>query len=265
MIDRRWTGGVRAQRVRLEGLLSIVIGIAVWELAVRAFARTSLIVVPPSAIVQALIELVRTGELQKHIWASFLAGLYGYVSAAGTGIAVGMLMARRQTLQNVLDPWVAALYATPQIALAPLFVVWLGIGLGSKVCVVFLVAVFPILVNAFTGVKVIDPELVEAARSVGASERQVFFKVLVPGALPLIVSGLRLGLGRALIGIVVGELVGASAGLGYLISVSAQTFDTASLFVGVTLLAMVGVIGNEGLKYLEHRIAPWRERLGHDA
>lgn len=256
---------LQTQQAKIEAALSVGIGLLLWEIVVWAFTRTDLIVVPPSAIVQAFMELLRSGALQKHIWVSFTEFSAGYLLAAFVGIPVGMLMGRSRALRGVLEPWVIALYATPTIALAPLFIVWLGIGLASKVGIVFLVSVFPILVNSQTGVRMVDVDLVDAALAAGANRRQVFFKVLVPGAFPFLVTGLRLGVGRALIGVVVGELVGAQAGLGYLIAVSAQTFDTASLFVGVVIFAFSGILANEGLKYLEMRIAPWRENIERGA
>jgi NitT/TauT family transport system permease protein len=157
-----------------------------------------------------------------------------------------------------MDPWVSMLYSTPIIALGPLFILWFGIGMSSKVAVIFLVVVFPVLLNAFVGLSTTDLGLIEAARSFGATTAQVFSKVRFPAALPFIVTGLRLGVARGLVGVVVAELFGAKAGLGYLILISAQTFDTAALFVGVLILAFTGVVAVEILKWIERQLAPWR-------
>ncbi len=128
----------------------------------------------------------------------------------------------------------------------------------SKVALVFLSAVFPILVNTLTGVRVTDPELVEAARAFGARRRDVFVKVLIPAAVPFIVAGLRLGVGRGIIGVVVGELLGATAGIGYMLYTAGQTFDTAAVFVGVVIIGLFGITSDVALKWLETRLAPWR-------
>jgi NitT/TauT family transport system permease protein len=150
------------------------------------------------------------------------------------------------------------LYATPVIALGPLFVLWLGIGVGSKIAIIFLTSVFPILINTIVGLTTTDRNLIEVARAYGASERQIFTKIRLPSATPFVIAGLRLGVARALVGVVVAELFGARAGLGFMILGSAQNFDTAGLYVGVLILAVAGIVSVELLKALERRLAPWR-------
>jgi NitT/TauT family transport system permease protein len=204
------------------------------------------------------VELWRAQELQVHMWTSLLEFTLGFVIASVVGIAAGVMMATSETLRDLADPWVSMLYSTPIIALGPLFILWFGIGMSSKVAVIFLVVVFPVLLNAFVGLSTTDPGLLEAARSFGATTAQTFSKVRFPAALPFIVTGLRLGVARGLVGVVVAELFGAKAGLGYLILISAQTFDTAALFVGVLILAFSGVVAVEVLKWIERRLAPWR-------
>ena len=150
------------------------------------------------------------------------------------------------------------LYATPILALGPLFILWFGIGIVSKIAVIFLVAMFPIMVNSYVGLTTTETTLIEVARSLGANGPQIYVKVRLPSAVPYIVAGLRLGTARALVGVVVAEMFGARAGLGYLILAAAQRFDTAALFVGVFILAIAGVVSVEFLKWLEVRLAPWR-------
>jgi NitT/TauT family transport system permease protein len=175
------------------------------------------------------------------------------------GIPLGILTATNDALRDYLDPWMNGLYATPTVALAPLFIMWFGIDIWSKVAVVFLSAVFPILINTYTGIQATDLHLIEAARSFNASRLQMFTKVLIPSAIPFIIAGMRLGVGRGIVGVVVGEIFAARAGLGFLISTSGQVFDTAGLFVGVVVLAVTGILSMELLKMLERRVAPWRE------
>ena len=240
------------------GVASMVGGFLLWEVAVRLLVRGDLIVVPPSAIWTAFVRLLRSGELATNLAVSGAEFAHGFALSTVVGIPLGVLMASSRTLRALLDPWVAALNSTPRIALAPLLIVWLGIGLASKVALVFLSAVFPILINTLTGVRVIDAELVEAARAFGARPRDVFLKVLIPAAVPFIVAGLRLGVSRGIIGVVVGELLGSTAGIGYMLYTAGQTFDTAALFVGVVVIACFGMGSDLALKWLEGRLAPWR-------
>ena len=242
----------------LLGTISVVGGFIVWEVAVRLFVKGDLIIVPPSAIWSTFVRLARSGELATNLAVSGLEFAYGFALAIVVGIPVGALMATSRTIGALLDPWVAAFNSTPRIALAPLLIVWLGLGLSSKVALVFLSAVFSILVNTLTGVRVIDPELVEAARAFGARRHHVFVKVLIPAAVPFIVAGLRLGVSRGIIGVVVGELLGSTAGIGYMLYTAGQTFDTAAIFVGVVVIAIFGVSSDVALKWLEGRLAPWR-------
>jgi ABC-type nitrate/sulfonate/bicarbonate transport system permease component len=240
------------------GVVSLVGGFALWEASVRLFVRGDLIVVPPSAIWTTFVRLLVSGALATHLGVSGVEFAYGFALAIVVGIPLGIVMASSRTVHALLDPWVAAFNSTPRIALAPLLIVWLGIGVASKVALVFSSAVFPILINTLTGVRVIDAELVEAARAFGARPRDVFAKVLLPGAVPFIVAGLRLGVSRGIIGVVVGELLGSTAGIGYMLYTAGQTFDTAALFVGVVVIACFGVGSDVLLKWLETRLAPWR-------
>jgi ABC-type nitrate/sulfonate/bicarbonate transport system permease component len=150
------------------------------------------------------------------------------------------------------------LYATPIIALGPLFILWLGIGVASKIAIVFLTAVFPILINTVVGLTATERTLIDVARSLGATNMQIYTKIRIPGATPYVVAGLRLSVARALVGVVVAELFGARAGLGFLILTSAQNFDTPALFVGVIIFAVAGVASVGLLKWLEQYFAAYR-------
>jgi NitT/TauT family transport system permease protein len=161
-------------------------------------------------------------------------------------------------VKDFLDPWVSAVYATPTVALAPLFIFVFGIDAASKMAVVFLLAVFPIVINTATGIRSTEQIYIDAARSFSANRGQIFTKVLIPSALPFIVAGLRLGIGRGLVGVVVGEFIGARAGLGYMIFRSSQGFEIDAMWAGVFLLAGTGVLSVIVLQKVERRLAPWR-------
>jgi NitT/TauT family transport system permease protein len=247
---------------RLLAAASLLVGALLWEFVARVLIHNALFLAPLSSVCGALVRLARSGELAAYSWISFQEFALGFGLAAGLGIALGLAMAASRALRAVLDPWVNALQATPLIALGPLFVLWFGLGPASKVAVVFIVSLFPILVNTTSGVRETPALLVEAARSFGASGRQVYREVMLPAALPFIVAGLRLGVARGLVGVVVGELFASRGGLGYLIQVSAQTYDTAALFAAVLLFALAGVLSTQALLWLEGRLAPWRRAGG---
>ncbi len=242
----------------LRGTASVVGALVIWELAARYLVANPLFFSPFSLVVVRAIELWQSGELQTHIWVSLLEFAGGYFLAAIVGIFLGIVMANSRIVRDLFDPWMSMLYSTPIIALGPLFILWMGIGVMSKIAIIFLVAVFPILINTLTGLTNTDRTYIEVARSLGAGPAQIYTKVRIPSALPYIIAGLRLSVARALVGVVVAELFGSRAGLGYLILNSAQTFDTAAVFVGVAILSIAGIVSVEFLKWIEGRLAPWR-------
>ncbi len=243
----------------LRWCLSFLIAIALWEFCARVIVDNKLFVTPLSSIAVRAVELWSTGELQTHLYVSFLEFAGGFALSIVVGIGLGVVLAEFSMIRGLVDPWISMLYATPIIALGPLFILWLGIGMFSKIVIVFLVAVFPILINTITGLTTTDRTIIEVARSFGANQRQIYTKVRMPAALPFIIAGLRLSVARALVGVVVAEMFGARAGLGFLIINAAQSFDTAGVFVGVIILAIAGVLSVEFLKWLEGRLAPWRD------
>lgn len=242
-----------------RGALSLVAGFLVWEWVARYLVKSTLIIVPPSHVVESFAELVAKGELQTHVYVTGFEFIVGFGLAAVLGVGFGIAIGVSNAVRDVLDPWLSALYATPVVAFAPLFVVWMGIGPSSKVAVAFLLAVLPIIINTSAGIRTTDQNLVDVARSFAARRGQVFRKILIPYALPFIIAGLRLGVGRAIIGVVVAEFFGTRAGLGYMILVSSQLFDTSALFVAVVILAGAGILSVIVLQKLERWLAPWRE------
>jgi ABC-type nitrate/sulfonate/bicarbonate transport system permease component len=242
----------------VTAFVSIAVGFLIWEFVARVIVHDKLFLVAPTEIAARAVTLWQSGDLQRHIFASGQEFFVGMVLATVVGIGGGLLLATNARVRAAVNPWVAAIYSTPTVALAPLLILWFGLGIVSHMFVVFLVAVFPILVNTQTGIENADEHLTETAQAFGASQRQIFTKVLLPGALPYIVAGERLGIGRGVVGVVVAELFGAKAGLGFLITVSSQTFDMGALFVAVMILAAAGVLSSEGVKMIERRMAPWR-------
>jgi len=241
----------------LAGTLSVVGGLLLWELVSRFIVNNALFLAAPSEIAAATYHLAVTGELWRHIAVSAAEFALGYAIGSVLGVALGLAMASSETVKNACQPWVSGLYATPTVALAPLFILWFGIGIWSKVLVIVSLVLFPVTINTEAGLRTTSERLIEMLRSFGATPRQIFFKVKLPSAVPFILVGLKLGIGRALIGVVVAEFFGSRAGLGRLISQSSDAFNMPELFAGVVVLAIAGIVMTAGFSKLEERLVPW--------
>jgi ABC-type nitrate/sulfonate/bicarbonate transport system permease component len=228
----------------------------VWQLVNPMFMSS------PSLIFNAAVQLFSSGEIWNDLRVSGIEFFWGYILSVAVGIPFGIAVGWYKRLSYLFDPFINALYSTPRVALLPLVIIWLGIGILSKVGIIFLGAVFPIMINARDGVKTTPYNLLNAARSFGASEWQLFKSVVFPSTVPFIISGLRLGVGRALIGVMVGELYAATAGIGFMITVAGATFQTDKVFVGVLIFAISGMISMELLTRLERRFDKWRPKVG---
>jgi len=212
----------------------------------------------PTKIALAFYELTFvTGELQHYMVESLLILFYGLGVAILVGVPLAILMARFKPIDWALDLPVNAMYATPMVALVPLLVLWFGIYMEAKVIVVFLFCVFPILINTYQGVRECDKNMLEVARSFRSSEWRMWRDVLFPFALPYIAAGVRLAIGRGLVGVVIAEFYTTISGLGYMITRYAHIFDMDKTFVPVILLMFLGVSLTSALKWLERRLAPW--------
>lgn len=244
-------------RQKLISVASVVGGLLIWELLGRFVVSNSLFLATPLQAMAELARMTASGELQYHVWVSGQEFIYGFLIASIAGIAIGLAMASSRAANAALGPWVAGLYATPIIAIAPLVILWAGIGIWSKVIVVISVVIFPVIINTEAGIRSTDKALVEAIRSFGASRTQLFTKVMLPSALPFILAGLRLGIGRGLIGVVVGELFGARAGVGFVILQSAEVFNMPRLFAGVAVLAAAGIALMALCRAAETKLVPW--------
>lgn len=242
---------------KLLSLTSVVIFLALWELLPALGLVKPLFTSSPSRIVAAFVELAQ-GRLWYDLWVSGVEFAVGMGLAVIVGIPTGVLLGWSTRFNAIFGPYVAALYAVPRVALMPLLILWLGIGLYSKIAVVFLGAVFPIIVNTMSGVRVLDGALVRCARSFGANDRQILTTVALPASVPFILAGLRLGVGRGLVGVVVGELIASQAGIGNMMSRAGATFQTDKVFVGVMILALFGWSLTALLEALERRFDSWR-------
>ncbi len=242
-----------------HAVASIIGGLILWEVIARFVLRNPAFLVPPSTVLLRGWEMLLSGQLLYQCFVSGQEFLWGFLLASVVGILLGALMAISGTVRAYLDPWISAAYAAPIIALAPLIILWFGVDVLSKVVVVFVLVVFPMIINTEAGIRSTDENLIRMARSFGAGRVQMFFTVALPSALPFVVSGLRLGVGRGLTAVVVGELFGARAGLGYLIYNSSQVFDMATLFVAVAILAIAGIVLTRLLQRLERHLSVYRQ------
>jgi len=238
-------------------LVTLVIVLGGWEIA--GSYVNPLFLSSPSAIAVAFYELAASGELLAAILTSLLGFGLGVFFAIVVGISLGVAMGRIRMVEYVLEPYVNALYSTPSIALIPLFILWFGVGLTSKAIIIFTLSVFIVVINTFTGVKNLSQSVIDIGAAFGASERQIFWKVVLPAALPFIMTGLRLAVGRAILAMIVAEFFTSIAGLGGMIVKYGNFFQTAKMFVPIIVVSLLGVGFVELIKYIERKLAPWKE------
>jgi NitT/TauT family transport system permease protein len=212
----------------------------------------------PSAIAKAFWTALTEGNLIADLEFSGKNFAIGFGLALVSGVVLGVIIGWYRQVRMLLDPFLNALYAAPRIAMMPLIIIWFGIGMWSKVFIVFLSAFFPILVNTTAGIRNMDRDLLRAARAFCASDWQIFKTLAIPGSVPFILTGVRQGVAVGLIGVVVGEMLGSSEGIGFMVAYGGQTFQTDSLFVGFVIIAFAGVLLTSLTERLERRFSRWR-------
>lgn len=238
------------------GAVAITIGI--WQALWGAGKISPLFLSGPSAIVKQFRYGLTQGTLLSDMRYSGTNFLLGFSLALVSGVVLGILIGWYRKLRLIFDPFLNALYATPRIAMVPMIIIWFGVGMWSKVFIVFISAFFPILVNTVGGVRNIDRDLLRAARAFCASDWQIFTTLALPGSVPFILTGVRQGVALGLIGVVVGEMFGGSQGIGFMVAYGGQTFATDTLFVGVIIVAFSGILLTWLAERLERRFSRWR-------
>ena len=254
----------KAGSIRL-GILATQIGILVAILASWQFLVTEASLPyfsRPTLVVAELYSLLTQPTIYRHISVTLSEIAIGYVLGAGFGLSLGFILGRSRFLSAVLQPYIIGLYSIPKIALAPVFIVWLGLGMASKVAVVFLASFFLVFFNTYSGLLSINEELVRLARLMGATWPQVIRRVILPAAAPQIFLGLRIAVPYAVIGAVIGEYIGSHEGLGYFILYASQTYDAPAMFSGIILLVAIVFAANFGLNWLEGYVIRWRNTGG---
>ena len=245
--------------IRLVSLLIVVGG---WEYFGRQ--TNPVLFTYPTAVAQAAVKMIASGELWKYLSQSLIVLFTGLGLASVFGIALGLVMARFRVIDIALDTYITALYSIPSVALVPVLVLWFGFEITAKTAVVFLFTFFPIVINTYQGVKNVDERLLEVGRAFRCSERDLWMHIVLPAALPFIVAGLRLAIGRGLIGMVLADLYTAITGIGYLIARYASTYRTDAMFVPIVTLGILGITLTGLLRFVERRIAPWAHQAGRE-
>jgi ABC-type nitrate/sulfonate/bicarbonate transport system permease component len=261
---RSHPGRSRYSRPRLKerlvfGLLGFVIVLPLWELVVQLGYIKRVTLSSPSLIANAAInDLFVTGSLWPHLAQSSQQFVLGLGLALLTGVPLGLALGLFRRLNYLLDPWLSAIYATPTIALVPLIVLVLGLGLSSKIFIVWLEAIFVVTVSTMSGVRAAEARYLDLARSFRASRWLTFRSVIVPSSFPFILTGIRLGTTRALVGVVVAEFFAANAGIGFYINFSGTTLRTDRVMLGVIMLGLFGIVLGEAVRRVEQRYERWR-------
>ena len=267
-VETRKTASAGRRRKRRTGRLDIVVlqlAILVvlllsWQFAVTDatlpyFSR-------PTLVAARLYDLLSHHDIYRHMYVTLVEIAAGYALGSAFGLTLGFILGRSQFLSAALQPYIIGLYSIPKIALAPVFIVWLGLGIASKIAVVFVASFFLVFFNTYAGLLAVNEELVRLARLMGASWPQTLWRVILPAAAPQIFLGLRTAVPYAVIGAVIGEYIGANEGLGYFILYASQTYDAPSLFAGIIILVGIVFAVNFGLARLEGRVIRWRKVAG---
>jgi NitT/TauT family transport system permease protein len=245
-------------RKALLGGLSVVLFFAAWQAIFLVVPFDPLFISKPSLIASGLVDLITSGDLFRDLAVSAVPFLYGFVGAVLMGVPLGIVMGWRVRVGYALDPLMTVFYASPLVALAPLVVIFFGVGVGGKTLIIFFLSVFPFIFNAYAGVRAVDPLLINVVRSLGGSERDLYLKVIFPSILPYIVAGARIAVGRALIGVLVGEFFAASEGIGYAISRFGDIFALDRMFACIIVIMIIAVVLTEGIRWTERTAFPWR-------
>lgn len=244
---------------RLGLLATLVI---TWQLG-SVWSGSEFYISTPSAIAASFWAILRSGELLFHASITTVEALAGFLIGGSAGVFVGLILGRSRILADILDPFLTAIYSLPKVALAPLFVLWLGIGIEMKIVLAAVTVFFLVFLNTYTGVRSVSREQLTVLRLMGASEWQLVSKLVLPSAITWVFAGLRLSVPYALIGAIVGEIIASNRGLGYLISNAASKFDTPGVFAALIAIVALTMLLNLAVKTLEHILMPWKEAEEH--
>jgi len=240
-------------------VISILSLAVLWE--VTGLIMDSTLIPPLFRLGAAWWKLLASGKLAANLTLSLTTLAAGFFLAVAIGIIIGLLMGRFRAVEHFLDLYVNVLMSAPTTAFVPVLIMWFGLGVESRIAVVFLFAVFVIIINTMTGVKQVDSVLVEMARSFGAKEKEIFFKIILPAAMPAIMAGVRLGMGRAVKGMVTAEMLLTLTGIGAMIMQYGSSFATDSLFAVILTILIIAMITMQAVQWLDRRLTGWKAEI----
>ena len=247
------------RRRMLIGTLSVITFFVLWEMLFTWIVPLNeMFYTKPSLIGAGFVALLASGKYYNDIAVSAAPFFYGFIAAAIVGVSLGIVMGWRKRVGYALDPLMTALYASPLVAIAPLVIIFFGVGITGKAILIFVLCVFPFMFNTSAGVKSVDPLLINVVRSLGGGEKDLYLKVIIPSVLPYLVAGARYAVGRALVGVIVGEFFAASAGIGYSIAWFGDMFAIDRMFVCIITMMVIAVVFTEGIRWAERTAFPWR-------
>lgn len=244
-------------KINSKKIVSPIVVLILWELVSHSNLIEPYFLPPVTKIVKTLYSLIMTGEVFPHVGISLMRGICGYMLAAIIGISLGLLIAWSKLFENIFDPLIELIRPISTFALIPIFFVWFGIGNGSKVAIIFKACFFPIVINTIAGIKGVDAKLIKAAQSLGARGSQVWTKVLIPSALPMIVTGLRISTAITMLAIVGVEMLAADSGIGFLIIDAQRVFATDRMFAGIIIISLLGFSLDRIARAIQQRILSW--------
>lgn len=243
---------------------TLLVFLLIWEAAFRFAWVNPLFISSPVKVMQAAVGVFSSDQFRADMGVSASEFAIGYLMAILIGVPFGLAVGWSQRLYYLFSPFIHLLNTVPRITLLPIIIIWFGIGIWSKIIVVFLGAVVPILISTFAGVRTSEERFLRVARSFNASRGRMFRTIVLPGTVPYIFTGLKYGSGRALLGVIVGELYAATAGIGYFIASAGNAFQTDKMLVGVLLVVATGLVTMEGLNRIERRFDVWRPKVGSE-
>jgi ABC-type nitrate/sulfonate/bicarbonate transport system permease component len=242
----------------LLGALSVALFFALWQAAFLVVPFNPLFISKPSLIAAGLVDLIATGDLAHDLAVSAVPFAYGFATAVVAGVAIGIVMGARARVGYALDPLMTVLYASPLVALAPIVVIFFGVGVAGKAIIIFLLSVFPFIFNTAAGVHAVDPLLINVVRSLGGSQRDLYRKIILPSVLPYVIAASRIAIGRALIGVLVAEFFAASEGIGYAVARFGDLFALDRMFACIIVIMAIAVVLTQAIRWVERTAFPWR-------
>ena len=263
---RRWEvddafpgpGFFSRHRNLLLGGVSVALFFALWQAVFLVVPFNPLFISKPSLIAAGLVDLIASGDLAHDLAVSAVPFACGFAAAVVVGVAIGIVMGGRVRVGYALDPLMTVFYASPLVALAPLVVVFFGVGVAGKAIIIFLLSVFPFIFNTAAGVRAVDPLLINVVRSLGGSERDLYGKVILPSVLPYVIAASRIAIGRALIGVLVAEFFAASEGIGYAVARFGDLFALDRMFACIIVIMAIAVVLTQVIRWVERTAFPWR-------